>query len=357
VLRFIPYLGPWIAAAFPIALSLAIAPNWTAPVLTLALFVVIELISNNVVEPWLYGSSTGLSPMAIIVSAVFWTWLWGTVGLLLATPLTVCLAVLGKYIPALAFLDVLLGDAPPILPGDRLYQRLLALDEEEAVEIVEKRIVSHSLASAYDDVMLPAVRLMEHDCRSGAVDETSHREIYGLVRRILAEVDETPPPPDTAAVPVICLPASSEADELIAIMLAHLLEKRGILARVVSSKSLASEMVESASLSAAPVIFISAMPPASVMPATYLCKRLSVRLPGARLIVGLWSESDLDRRRQRLEKVQADEIFVSLEKAAADIAVHVSLITEASGQPAVAATAAPAEPGPANVESAAAALA
>ena len=132
VLRFLPYIGPWIAAALPLALAIAMFQSWMQPLLTVGLFVAVELVVANVVEPWLYGATTEISPLAVIVSALFWTWLWGGVGLVLATPLTVCLAVAGKYLPDLAFLDLLMGDKPSIAPGDRLYQRLLALNEEEA---------------------------------------------------------------------------------------------------------------------------------------------------------------------------------------------------------------------------------
>ena len=125
MLRFIPYIGPWIAAAFPIILSLAVSPTWMMPLLTLGLFVLLELISSNVVEPWLYGSSTGVSSIALIVAAVFWTWLWGPIGLLLATPLTVCLVVMGRHVPRLAFLSILLSDEEALTPAEECYHRLL----------------------------------------------------------------------------------------------------------------------------------------------------------------------------------------------------------------------------------------
>ena len=128
VLRFLPYFGPWLAAAGPIALALAAFPGWSAPLLTVALFVILELVSNNVLEPWLYGASAGLSPFGVVFSAVFWAWLWGIPGLLIATPLTVCLVVAGRYVRGLEYFTVLLGDRPALLPDVRLYQRLLALD-------------------------------------------------------------------------------------------------------------------------------------------------------------------------------------------------------------------------------------
>ena len=137
-LRFIPYIGPWIAAAAPIGLSMAISTGWVAPILTIGLFVVLELFVNNVMEPWLYGKNTGVSSVAILVAAVFWTWLWGPIGLLLATPLTVCLLVIGKHVPQLSFLDTLLGNEPVFEPKTRVYQRLLAGDQEEAAELVDE---------------------------------------------------------------------------------------------------------------------------------------------------------------------------------------------------------------------------
>ncbi len=144
-LRFIPYIGPWIAAAMPIGLSMAISGDWMAPSLTIGLFVVLELISNNVLEPWLYGKNTGVSAVAVLLAAVFWTWLWGVVGLLLATPLTVCLLVIGKHVPQLAFLDTLLGDQPVFEPKKRVYQRLLAGDQEEATELLDE-LLEHTTA-------------------------------------------------------------------------------------------------------------------------------------------------------------------------------------------------------------------
>ena len=137
VLRFIPYIGPWIAAAIPVALSLAVSPSWMMPLLTIGLFVVLELLSNNVMEPWLYGSSTGVTPIALIVAAVFWTWLWGPVGLILSTPLTVCLVVMGRHVPRLSFLSVLLSDEEALTPAEDCYHRLLTVGEQDELEFVE----------------------------------------------------------------------------------------------------------------------------------------------------------------------------------------------------------------------------
>jgi hypothetical protein len=268
--------------------------------------------------------------MAVIVSAVFWTWIWGGIGLILATPLTVCLAVLGKHLPSFAWLDVLLGDKPPIATGDRLYQRLLANDEEEAVTIVEEYVAANSLAAAYDVVVLHALRQAESDCRADILDETRRRQIYGMLRRILTELDPTPPPPDNVPVAVLAMPASSEADEIAGVMLAHLLEMRGVMARVASSKSLTSEMADQALSSGAHVFCISALPPASVMPATYLARRLRERMPDARIIIGLWEtlESETARRLQRVKRAHADDVFTSLERTTAELVALAGLKPE-----------------------------
>ena len=138
VLRFLPYIGPWIAATIPIVLASAVFQGWTRPLLVLALFIANELIANNLIEPWLYGASTGISTMGILVSAVFWTWLWGPVGLVMATPLTVCLVVMGRYVPHMSFLHTLLSDEEVLSPDARFYQRLLAMDPEEATDIAEE---------------------------------------------------------------------------------------------------------------------------------------------------------------------------------------------------------------------------
>src|SRR5579863_2176380 len=175
ILRFIPYLGTMISAVMPIGLAMAISTNWVAPLLTLALFVALELVISNVLEPWLYGKHTGVSAVAVLVTAVFWTWLWGSVGLLLATPLTVCLLVLGKYVPQLSFLNILLGNEPVFELKTRVYQRLLAGDQEEAAELVEEALAKSSLAEVYDAVLIPALALAETHWHRGEINEDRHK--------------------------------------------------------------------------------------------------------------------------------------------------------------------------------------
>jgi predicted PurR-regulated permease PerM len=344
LLRFIPYLGAWIASAFPMALSLAIAPGWTMPAETLALFLVVELITNNVLEPWLYGTSTGLSTMAVIVAAAFWTWLWGAPGLLLATPLTVCIVVLAKYLPQLAFLDVLLGERPQIAPEDRFYQRLLAQDDDEVLEIAENYLKKHTLAEVYDNVVIPALRLTEEDyCRDQLTDER-RMQLLDQVTNVVTDLGEpklaklakggTPAEaaPEMPAEPLaaVILPAKDFADEATALMLAKLLAHSGAEAHVVPSKLLASEMMEQIAGLDCRNFCVSVTPPGSTRHALYLCKRLREHFPEARIVVGVWGEPDGDEvRTKRFRAVEIDGIFTTLQEMTRELlATAVSVTPE-----------------------------
>lgn len=317
VLRFVPYVGPWIAAFFPLTLSLAVAPGWAIPLMTIGLFVVMEVISNNVVEPWLYGSSTGLSPVAIIVSAVFWAWLWGPAGLLLATPLTVCLAVMGKYIPSLAFLDVLLGSRPPIADSDRLYQRLLTANEVEALDVLEDSLEERTLADTFETVLLPAIRCLDENASSGLIDEGQARSICAMLREL---VDDVAPPvaqPETGPL-IVLIPAAHESDEIAALLLARLMRERECRVDLISSRLMMSETVTRVIESDPNQIFVSVVGSGSVLPATHLVKRIREGLPGVPIQVCLWCDDEVGRSRERLERAEA-RIFTSLESASATL--------------------------------------
>ncbi|MGA9577902.1 MAG: AI-2E family transporter [Terrimicrobiaceae bacterium] len=192
VLRFIPYIGPWIAAAIPVAISLAVSPSWTMPVLTIGLFVALELLSNNVMEPWLYGSSTGVTPIALIVAAVFWTWLWGPVGLILSTPLTVCLVVMGRHVPRLSFLSVLLSDEEALTPAEDCYHRLLTVDEQDELEFVEAYLKTNSLTALYDSGFIPVIIATETDCRLELLDDEQRLLIEQSLRDIIEDLGTLP---------------------------------------------------------------------------------------------------------------------------------------------------------------------
>jgi predicted PurR-regulated permease PerM len=291
VLRFIPYLGPWIAASFPVLLSVAVSPGWTQPIATVALFIVIELISNNAVEPWLYGSSTGLSPTAVVVSAVFWTWLWGAGGLLLATPLTVCLAVLGKYVPQLTFLDILLGDRPPIAPESRFYQRLLAGDETELYDMVNDYADRDALPDLFDNVILPALHLAELDLASGNLSPDEQKDVNRNLHDALATIDGFKFESNDEHSAVVIVPMRSEGDALAGAMLAHLVRTRGLTCSLLSQRQLASEV--QAELHDQPDVLVcaSTLSLTGARIAISLFKRLNHHLRSR--ILGYWLPEDI----------------------------------------------------------------
>lgn len=317
VLRFIPYLGPILAAVFPIALSFAVDVGWSTPVLTIALFIGLELFTNNVLEPWLYGSSTGLSPLAIIVAAVFWTTLWGPVGLLLATPLTVCLVVLGRYVPQLQFFEVLLGDQPVLAPEVKFYQRVLAGDPHEAGELAEDLLDERSLEEVYDGVILRALVFADQDRQRGALDAARVTAVGAHVIEIaedLAEPVETPAEmtPHTLPVRVLCVGARTTLDVAAAAMLAQLLVRRGATAEVVE----AGALLHGANLSGPwDMVCLSCLDVGAVRHARRLILRLRARLGReTRFCVGLWGASAPEVAQARA-RTQAEELATTLVQA------------------------------------------
>lgn len=322
ILRFIPYVGPWLAAAMPVALSLAVFNNWTLPLLTILLFVTLELITAYVVEPWLYGSHTGLSPVALIVAAVFWTWLWGSLGLLLSTPLTVCLAVMGKYIPKLEFFSILLGDEPVLEPYTRFYQRLLAMDIEEANDLVEDSIKESSLLDVSDTILIPSLRLAEQDRHSGGLSPEKEKYILENLNELVVDIFEDrallidQSPQSNSTISIVCLPARDEADEVAAILFSKILQTEGIPALAVSVQALTSEMIKHVEQQQPTLVCISALPPSAVPHTRYLCKRLRTRFPHIPIIVGLWNaQGEIERSKEKLENAGANETVISLAEA------------------------------------------
>lgn len=330
-LRFLPYVGAWIAAAIPLALSLAVFGGWTRPVLVLGLFLLNELVSNNVLEPWLYGASTGISNIGILVSAVFWTWLWGPVGLIMATPLTVCVTVIGRYVPQLALLHTLLSDEQPLSPPDRFYQRLLALDSDEAIEVAEEYLRSNSLESLYDAVLLPALRSAEEERHRGDLDESRLKLIHLTVRELVEDLaarerlvrDEAEAPKaclGNGTAEVLCLPARDEADEIVGVMLAQLLDTRHIKTEVLSTRTLASEMLEQVGRHDPRVVCVSALPPFATTHARYLCKRLRPAFPDLPIVAGLWQARGGKKAQDRLMATGIDGFATTLAEASGQIA-------------------------------------
>lgn len=287
VLRFVPYLGPVLAAAFPLAMAFAIDPGWELLLWTLALVVLIELVSNNIVEPWLYGSSTGLAPVAVLLSAAFWTVLWGPVGLVLATPLTVCLVVIGRHIDGLRFLDLLLGSTPAFDLPTRLYQRLLAGNVESALEIAEAEVADKGLAAFYNDAGLPALARAAAD--HNRLSSAQHRlRVRAGMATLLRELHRDHVVDSDEPSRVLCFGLRWEADTLAATMAADALKVQGMQADLQAAPALGAERLSQLDLSRRPVVLLSSFHPDPEAMVRYTCRRLLRLQPDLRIVLGLW---------------------------------------------------------------------
>ena len=317
-LRFVPFLGVWVATAFPLVLSFAAFDIWKPMVETVALFFTLEMVVCNVIEPWLFSASTGVSTVAVVVAATFWTWLWGPVGLLLATPLTVCIVVLGRYVPQLEFLHTMLGDEPALPPDSRLYQRLLAFDQEAVAEQADEHLKEHTPAEFYDEVLIPALNQAQLDSHQGRLGDDVTGFIRQTTQTLIEDLRERPrsafvstlptlegtgaesakaaanpaaldqPCPTTLAVRIVIIPARNEADEAAGTMLAHLLALDCIGAEVLSCKMLAQEMLGAVAEHRPTLVFISALRPFAVMHARYFSKRLRAQDAELKILIGMW---------------------------------------------------------------------
>jgi predicted PurR-regulated permease PerM len=302
LLRLVPYVGTLIATAFPVAMALAVFPGWNHALLICGLYLLFELIVGNIIEPWLYGAHTGISSLAILVAAVFWSMLWGPVGLILSTPLTVCLVLLGRYVPQLSFLEVILGDEPALRPEELFYQRLLAMDQDEARNIVEIQLKEKSLESLYETVLIPALRLAEEDRHMDAYGERTSEFISQSTRELIDDlgdrvarqdaenqVKETSARSDRRLFDreIVCVPARDEADELVGMMFSQVLRQAGYGATYLAIGTV-DEMLERVGKGNYRIALVSALPPFAVGQARSLCKRMRARFPDLVIVIGLW---------------------------------------------------------------------
>ena len=329
VLRYIPYLGPWLAALLPITVSLMIAPGWEQVILVIGLFVVLELISNNVMEPWLYGQSVGLSPIAVIVAAVFWTWLWGPVGLIIATPMTACLVVLSRHIPALAALDRLLSERPALEPHLWLYYRLLARDEDEAETIVQEHRKAHSLAETCDELLLGSLLALKLDLADGRVTDEDGEFVESALREMIDEMEESPdsdaespadaagesPQPIPEPVLLIGMPVRDPLDDVALQLLRLMLREVNCTLEILSPETLVGERIAEVELRKPAAVCIASLP-GDLTAARHVCKRLRARLAGVPLFVGrlLTSRKVPERSRQLLKAAGAQHVVATLEE-------------------------------------------
>jgi len=346
IMRFVPYVGAWIAAAIPLLLSFAVSTSWVAPILVLALFIVLELINANALEPWLYGASTGVSSLALIVAAVFWTWLWGPVGLLLSTPLTVCLAVMGMHVPKLQFLSVLLSEEQALAPHEECYYRLLRLGLSEGSDLAENYLKANSLTGLYDSVLIPVITLAEVDAQREQLDTEQRAAIQQHVHDIVEDLGSAPPtksqleadkvvaentpfPLTAPTTSVLCVPARAYRDQLAGAMLTQLLQQQGFQAENVAAAFSVQEVIELAMKSEVEAICVSVVAPSTQIHARFISGKLRAALPRTKIVVGIWGATEnMVETSERLRASGADEVVVSLAEAVVQLAKFSVTITD-----------------------------
>lgn len=351
LMRFVPYIGSFLAAAPPVLLAAAVDPGWSMAIMAAALFVLGEPLMGQVVEPIVYGQSTGLSPFAVVISAIFWTWIWGPVGLLIATPLTLCLVVLGRHVERLEFLDVLLGDRPALTPAENLYQRMLAGDPDEALDSAEVLLKERSLTSYYDEVALKGLQLAANDATRGVLTHRQLDQVREVIKALVEDLgshdDVEPPPHETRDEPiaspqsekpvisepaivgemphedkiapewkaegaVMCIAGRGPLDEAASEMLAQLLNKHGLGSRLVPHEAVSRSAIYNLDMTGVQMICISYLE-ISGTPAhlRYLLRRLRRQAPKAPILVGLWPAEDAVLKSESMRATLGADYYVS----------------------------------------------
>lgn len=332
LLRYLPYVGWPMAALLPTCLSLAVFPGWGHAIITFCIFAGLEFLIANGVEPTLYGAHVGLAPLAILISAVFWTLIWGFPGLLLSTPMTVCLTVVGRYVPSLGFLSILLGNEPVMDPHAQYYQRLLAGDETEARQILDAYLKENSLEDLYESVLIRALARSENDAHRNELDEETRMFVDNTTRELAEEIAASHPATDIASgvedslrlertgsdseqLNVLCIGARDEADEVAATLLCELLARRGVKCESLPIGSTA-EMLSQVAEMRPEAICVSALPPLAMNHMRTLHARLRTQSPGMPIIVCLWRfEGGTERMARMLRLSTHDRFFTTLPDA------------------------------------------
>jgi predicted PurR-regulated permease PerM len=303
ILRIVPYVGTATGLILPLVVSVAIFSSWAQPLLIIGLFLTLELTATNFVEPWLFSSRTGISSLALLAMAIFWALLWGWPGLILSTPLTVCIVVMGRYVPQMSFLHTLLGTDAELSAEALFYERLLALDQHEAHAVANRFLQNKSLVELYDSVLIPALALVEQDRHQGNLDDVRCNFFFLSIGELIAELTdyrekETPALPASPFAShslrredfaVVCISASDQADELTTHMLVQLMERASHQTLHLTAASVSSEILDMLAHEPNTVIFISALPPFAFSQARAICQRVRSHLPNNRIIIGLWN--------------------------------------------------------------------
>ena len=350
LLRFIPYIGILAAGAGPLLVAIAVSPRWTTAAWTFGVYVAMELISANAVEPYLYGSSTGISALAILIAAIFWTWLWGLAGLLLSTPLTVCLIVIGRHVPRLEFLGVLFGEETVLEPSQRLYQRILASDASDAGKLLDEQMQTKSREEVYDTVLIPALSLIEEARHSEEINASRAEQALQSLEELADEQwRQAPRPPRTTDTRhrMISIPARDFADEITCQLLMHVVSD-SYRVRLLSADLLSSDVLDTVAANQPDVVCVIGIPPQAIRHVRLRCHQLRTRFPDMVVVAGVLStECDLSNIRGRIPMEDAQHVACSLLQA--------SEYLTALANPAAAALSAPAPaPAPANADAGAA---
>ena len=347
LMRYVPYIGTWVGLIPPTLFSVAVSDGWGQPAGVLALFLGLEAICNNVIEPWLYGVSLGVSQVAQLVAAAFWSFLWGPVGLILSGPMTTCLLVLGKYVPALKFLDVILGDEPPLDPHVMYFQRLAARDQDEAADVILTQLKTVDLAVVYDNVLVAALTMTKAAVADGDLDADDEKYVLAATRELVEETAdeaarvvahdkadeaaaeekaheaaEVPPakvhaPADP--VRVLACPARDLADQVSLDMLHRLLEPEKWEVRVTSVDTLTAELIDVVEEFKPAIVCIGSLPPGGLAHTRYLCKRLRKRFPNLQIVVGRWGQQeDVEAVRKEMADAGANRMLTTMVAARED---------------------------------------
>lgn len=306
ILRFIPYIGPWIAALIPIVLSFIITDTWSVPLETISFFILLEFLTAYVIEPFYYSKGTGVSSFALILAAIFWTWLWGPLGLLLSTPIMVCLVVLGQHVTNMKFLSVLLSHEQALTPAEEFYHRLLSYDSNETIDLVESYLKKDSPISLYDTVLIPTITQTEMDYRQDLIDSEKKEGVYKGIEEILEfqSMSEQKKVPSTEEpkINILCLPGRFAKDELGVNILCQLLTFESF--NVQQTKRLnPRDIFELIEKTKPDVVCIGAVAPFVVSHTQYLCQTLNKRIPQIPILIGLWGNPGLPS--ESIEKLKA----------------------------------------------------
>ncbi len=315
-IRYVPYIGPWIGALMPIGTSLVTSAGWTQPLMVLGLFIVLELISNNVMEPILYGHSVGISEVGVILSAIIWAWLWGPIGLVLATPMTVCFVVLGRYVPGLRIFDHLLGDRAAVTPFVRLYQRLLAKDAEDAEELVEHYLTERSRVETADQLIIPAVELIQQDLAHDQIDDDDAARMNTMLADLIDETlacDDAATAQATEGAPlVVGVAAHSNEETVLLELLNAVCSDVACRIEVLSSDLLQAERLAAIRERSPDVVIVSSLPPGDLPHARQMCKRLKASGAARRIVVARWGKGATTDRSQQLVAAGADDVVSTI---------------------------------------------